>query len=112
MTWAGRRGAPPPEALRRRPRLAKRQKEILDAFSELSSARPYIGMAGAAGPIPSPAIDAYALRRGFADPLVYDRFVYLIRALDGLYVSRINKKLEQAGGGGNKPGRGRRSGRR
>lgn len=107
MTWRGRRGHPPPEALRRRPRLSHWQKDVLRAFVALSSARQLVGMVGAPGPIPPKAIEEYAIRKGFADILVFDRFEYLIRALDGAYRERVNAEIERNSGGGGrrKPGR-------
>jgi hypothetical protein len=65
------------------------------AFLELSSARPYIGMGGAAGPIPFGALAEYARLRGWADPVVYDRFAYLVRALDAAYIRRANASLAE-----------------
>lgn len=49
-------------------------------------------MSGAAGPIPFDAIARYAELKGFSDPLVYDRFEFLIRDMDGAYLKVANKK--------------------
>ena len=58
------------------------------AFWELSTCRAY-GMA--VGPIPWTAIDAYARRHDIAGE-DYDDLVYFVRAMDGEYLERQNKK--------------------
>lgn len=88
----------PKKEQRRRPRLSASSRDVLAAFYELSGARQYIGMAGAAAPIPFGQIAEYARLRGWADPLVFDRFSYLIRSLDVDYMRRANEKI--GGGGG------------
>lgn len=93
-----RRGMAPPEFIANAPVLLPGLELYYDAFQELSTCRPYIGLEGLPGPIPWTAIDRYGLAHGFEEEgLKY--LVRMIRALDDEFLVYMRK----ANSGG-KPG--------
>lgn len=72
------------------PPLLHSEQEVYDAFWELGTCR-YIGMS--MGAIPFTAIDAYSTRHGI-DGEEFERFNYLIRRLDRLWIKHQSEKRE------------------
>lgn len=64
------------------------------AFQALSSDR-QIGFGGV-GPIQFSSVDRYATRYGIDGVDDFDRFSTLIRAMDGVFLERMNRKRETA----------------
>jgi hypothetical protein len=62
-----------------------------EAFQELSTCRPYIGLEGVPGPVPWTAIDCYALANGF-DEEGRDYLVKMVRALDDEFLKHMRSK--------------------
>lgn len=65
-----------------------------DAFHRLSSGRPYfVSLAGGiAGEIPFTAIDSYAARYGVTDLDEFEELLFVIKALDRVYLEHVNRK--------------------
>jgi hypothetical protein len=93
-----KRGQAPPEFIANAPALLPGLELYYEAFKELSTCRPYIGLEGVPGPIPWTAIDRYGLAHGFEEEGL-DYLVKMIRALDDEFLVYMRK----ANGGG-KPG--------
>lgn len=96
MEAAYKRGQPPPSFIADAPTLLPGLDLYLEAFRELSTCRPYIGMNGAPGPIPWDRINDWGREHEF-DGEAREYLVVMIRALDDEY-------LEWMGEEGGKPG--------
>lgn len=91
----GRR-QPVPDRIMNAPELWQGLELYYEAFSELSTCRPFVGMNGSPGPIPFLAIDRYAERLGISDE-DFDYFRELVRRLDDAFI-RYMKEGEKNGG--------------
>lgn len=88
----------PPKFIAEAPVLLPGLELYLEAFKELSTCRPYIGLEGVPGPIPWTAIDRYGLAHGFEEEGL-DYLVRMTRALDDEFLVYMRKD-----NGGGKPG--------
>lgn len=82
-----------------RPELAPHLALFSEAFSDLSTDRPFSAMGGA-GPIPWSAIDRYAARHEIDDPDDFDRLRRMIRAQDRAYLDHMAEEAKTRGGKG------------
>lgn len=87
----------PPKFIAEAPVLLPGLELYLEAFKELSTCRPYIGLEGVPGPIPWTAIDRYGLAHGFEEEGL-DYLVRMTRALDDEFLVYMRKEH-----GGGKP---------
>ena len=113
MEQAYKRGLPLPEFIRNAPVLLPGLDIYYEAFQELSTCRPYIGLEGVPGPIPWTAVDRYGVSKGF-DGEAQDYLEKLVRALDDEFLTYTREK--QGGKSGSvqpphRPDRGRGGGR-
>jgi hypothetical protein len=81
------------KAFEMRPGIGPHLQFVWNAFWELSSGRPsdVIGERLWLKPIPFSAVDDYAQRFGPEGVEHFARFLKLIRRLDGVYLSAVNK---------------------
>lgn len=91
MGAAYRRGQSPPEFIANAPALLPGLELYYEAFKELSTCRPYIGLEGVPGPIPWTAIDRYGLAHDFEEEGL-DYLVSMIRALDDEFLRHMREK--------------------
>lgn len=91
---AYKRGQRPPSFIEEAPELLPGLEIYFEAFGELSTCRPFIGMDGVPGPIPWDKMRDWGRQTGFeAEELEY--FLRMLRALDDEYliwaIKRRNK---------------------
>ena len=79
-----------PPALRDRPKLHARNRQLLQAFYAVSAGRSY-GEAGGF-PIPTESIFSYAQGAGLRGIDERMRFFVVMRELDGVYLTEMSKK--------------------
>ena len=79
-----------PPALVEKPSIPAHLQFAWSAFWALANDR-QIGF-GVLGPIPFSAIDRYSRRYGVASVDEFDRLAMLVRAMDGAWLERVNKK--------------------
>lgn len=91
MGAAYKRGQEPPEFIANAPQLLPGLELYFEAFQELSTCRPYIGLEGMPGPIPWTAIDRYGLAHGFEEEGL-DYLVSMVRALDDEFLTHMRDK--------------------
>ena len=60
----------------------------------LTSTRPYLGMAGAPGPVPFDSIDLYARRYGIAGD-DFEDLLALIQAMDRAYLQHAKEEADR-----------------
>lgn len=85
-------GGPLPPALAREPRIPEPLLFYWNAFWDLSTDRPMTF--GGAGAIPWSAIDRWADRHGVAGPESFARLLFLIRALDRVWLEDAEKRAK------------------
>jgi hypothetical protein len=66
---------------------------VWDAFWNLTTDRP-VGFA--TGPIPWTAVDRYAARHRIDGADAFERFLAVIRAMDGAYLDHLEREREKA----------------
>lgn len=87
---AAERGEDLAQSVAGRPEVAPHLLFVWRAFWDLNHDRP-LGF-GAAGPIPFTSVDRYAIRYGITDPDEFERFFFLIRDMDGTYMTEMAKR--------------------
>jgi len=91
-----KRNQPPPSYIADAPELLPGLDLYMEAFRELSTTRPHIGMNGAPGPIPWNRINEWGREFGF-DGEARDYLVAMIRALDDEYLEWMGKDSGKPG---------------
>lgn len=91
MEQSYKRGLPLPGFIQDAPTLLPGLDLYYEAFQELSTCRPYIGLEGVPGPIPWTAVDRYGASKDF-DEEAQDYLEKLIRALDDEFLTYMREK--------------------